>query len=177
MNLKKYLQFAKTTAVYPNIGNNWHYPLIGMVGELGELGNKLKKTIRDDNDIITEEKRNMCIDEMGDLAWYFVMLCYELKIDPDMVLENNISKLKERVKNNTVHDTGNRENEISKPALFLDTLKRLEGKERRPVTSTLLFRELIKTGRFTREEGKTYLKTFQREAVIYESKPGYYNKV
>lgn len=177
MNLKEYQKFCLTTAVYPNIGDNWHYPLIGMVGELGELGNKLKKTIRDDNNIITDEKRQMCIDEMGDLAWYFVMLCYELSIDPDLVLENNIDKLQERMKNNTIHDKKERAAQISRLALFMDVLKHLEGKERRPVTATLLYKEVVKTGQFTKQEAKEYLKKLQREAAIYESKPGYYNRV
>jgi len=106
MNLKEYQNFALSTAVYPDIGKNWHYPLIGLVGEIGELANKLKKSIRDDNDKITDKKREECIDELGDLQWYFVILCYELHIDPEFVLLNNISKLRNRKEKGTIHDTG-----------------------------------------------------------------------
>lgn len=130
MNLEDYLKFAKTTAVYPQIvclqnptedqikrcivagvdivNISWIYPLIGLLGEAGELANKLKKTIRDDNFLITMQKRKEIIDEGGDLEWYKAILLDECRIDPNYVLAYNIAKLKERQKKNTVHDPGNR---------------------------------------------------------------------
>lgn len=106
MNLSYYLKFAKSTALYPNIGKNWTYTLIGLGGEVGELMNIIKKISRDDNNIVTQEKRNKIIDELGDIIWYFVMLCDEFQIDPDVVLSYNIYKLRKRKKDNTIHDIG-----------------------------------------------------------------------
>lgn len=108
MDLKTYQDHALKTAVYPRIGFNWQYPLIGLGGELGELMNILKKTIRDDHNKITEIKKEKLKDELGDIFWYLVVLCWELKIDPDLVLELNIDKLEARKNNNTLHDTGDR---------------------------------------------------------------------
>lgn len=106
MLLSEYLVFALRTAVYPNLGKNWQYPTISLAGEVGELLNKLKKTLRDDNGLITNKKRDECLDELGDIAWYFVMLCYELHIDPDSILEINVKKLRKRMQDNTIHDNG-----------------------------------------------------------------------
>lgn len=108
MNLTEFLEFAKTTAVYHGIGNNWKYPLIGLGGEVGEVMNILKKSIRDDYDVITIERQEALVKELGDVVWYFVMLCFELGINPDHVLQKNVEKLKQRLKENTVHDRGNR---------------------------------------------------------------------
>jgi len=109
MNLIDYQKFCLSTAVYPNIGSNWKYCLIGLTGELGEIANKLKKVTRDDHDIITNEKREEVTDEIGDLFWYLMMLCYELKINPELVLLHNKSKLATRQAKNTIHDKGRNE--------------------------------------------------------------------
>jgi len=109
MELKDYSEFVKTTAVYPNIGQNWQYTLIGLTGELGELANILKKVMRDYNGIPTSDHYNKIIDELGDVFWYLTMLCYEFRIDPKLVLEGNVSKLVERKKTNTLHDIGRKE--------------------------------------------------------------------
>ncbi len=112
MDIGLYQILARKTAIYPNIGGNWQYPMIGLTGELGELANKLKKAIRDDNALITDKKRMECTDELGDLFWYLVMLCDELNIDPNYVLMNNLAKLEERRKSNSLHDNKNRKPEI-----------------------------------------------------------------
>lgn len=130
MMLKKYLEFCKTTAVYPKIvvlkhptvaqmkkckkigveliDMTWIYPLVGLVGEVGELSNKLKKVIRDGGFYITPEMKKILMDEKGDISWYDAMLDKELKIDPDKKIKFNIQKLKDRKKKKTIHDTGKR---------------------------------------------------------------------
>lgn len=108
MDLFNYLVFAQKTAVYPKIGYNWQYPLIGLTGELGELANILKKAIRDDGGIISQDRKEKCLDELGDIFWYLTMLCFELNINPNAVLDHNVEKLRKRLESNTVHDPGNR---------------------------------------------------------------------
>ena len=43
MTFNDYQQRAGTTAIYPNIGNNFIYPTLGLVGEAGEVAEKIKK--------------------------------------------------------------------------------------------------------------------------------------
>jgi replicative DNA helicase Mcm len=61
--------------------------------------------------------------------------------------------------------------------LFMDVMKSLEGDEKRPVEEKTFVKELVKTGKFTEEDARKYIKKLQRESAIYESKPGHYNRV
>ena len=72
---------------------NPYYPTLGLVGEAGELANKIKKVMRDDKGIIPNEKKLEFIKELGDVLWYVAALATELEIDLDEVAETNIKKL------------------------------------------------------------------------------------
>jgi len=102
MNIKEYQKAARSTAVYPNIGENLTYPTLGLIGEFGELSEKLKKAIRDDNYEITETKRNDIIKEAGDIFWYISAICSELKIE---LQYNNFDSLKFIIDNYGIYDS------------------------------------------------------------------------
>lgn len=106
MNFNEYQIEARKTAVYPNIGNNFIYPCLGLCGESGEVADKIKKVIRDENGIITEEKRMELVKEMGDVLWYLANLSMELDVELEFVAIRNIEKLKERQNNNKLHGSG-----------------------------------------------------------------------
>jgi replicative DNA helicase Mcm len=72
---------------------------------------------------------------------------------------------------------GRPHSEVSKMQLFMDVIKSLEGDEKRPVEEKTFVKELVKTGKFTEEDARKYIKKLQRESAIYESKPGHYNRV
>jgi len=72
---------------------------------------------------------------------------------------------------------GRPHSEVSKLQLFMDVLKSLEGDSKTPVEEKLFVKELIKTGKFTEEEARNFIRRMLREASIYESKPGHYNRV
>jgi hypothetical protein len=63
MNWQEYQEFCKTTAIYPREGKP--YPLLGLLGEIGEVCEKLKKQIRDKVDL-----REGIFKELGDCIWY-----------------------------------------------------------------------------------------------------------
>lgn len=44
----KYQKACKKTAIYPKIGKNFVYPVFGLVGEAGEVAEKIKIFFRDD---------------------------------------------------------------------------------------------------------------------------------
>ncbi len=106
MNFNEYQIEARKTAVYPNIENNFIYPCLGLCGESGEVAEKIKKIIRDENSIITEEKRMELVKEMGDVLWYLANLSMELDVELEFVAIRNIEKLKERQNNNKLHGSG-----------------------------------------------------------------------
>jgi len=72
---------------------------------------------------------------------------------------------------------GRPRSEVSKMQLFMDVLKSLEGENKMAVEERLFLKELVKSGKFTEDEARSYLKRMLREASIYESKPGHYNRV
>lgn len=72
---------------------------------------------------------------------------------------------------------GKPRSEVSKMQLFMDVLKGLEGDNKIPVEEKTFVRELEKTEKFSEEEARNYIRRMLREASIYESKPGHYNRV
>ncbi|MDD2909887.1 MAG: nucleoside triphosphate pyrophosphohydrolase family protein [Candidatus Pacebacteria bacterium] len=106
MNFNEYQQKARQTAIYPNKDNNFIYPTLGLVGEAGEVAEKIKKVIRDNNGIITQEKKEEIKKELGDVLWYIANLAHELNIDLEDIAEGNIEKLFSRMERNKVHGDG-----------------------------------------------------------------------
>ena len=77
-----------------------------MCGECGEVAEKIKKVIRDNNGIFDIDKTKDIKKELGDVLWYIANICNDLNIDFDNVAQNNISKINTRLQNNTLHGKG-----------------------------------------------------------------------
>ena len=106
MNFNEYQTEARKTAVYPNIGNNIYYPALGLCGESGEVAEKVKKILRDDNNIVTEDSKLKLEKELGDVLWYVSQLATELDLSIDEIATNNIRKLQSRKERNQIHGSG-----------------------------------------------------------------------
>lgn len=76
------------------------------LGEAGEVQGKIKKIIRDNGGIITEEAKYAIVAELGDTLWYMASMCHNLGIPFNQVAEYNINKLKGRHARGTVHGSG-----------------------------------------------------------------------
>jgi len=72
---------------------------------------------------------------------------------------------------------GKPRSEVSKMQLFMDILRGLEGDNKVPVEEKMFVRELEKSDKFTEDEARNYIRRMLREASIYESRPGHYNRV
>ena len=97
MDLKKYQELALRT-LNPEV-NSYKDKLIngtlGLAGESGEFAELVKKHLFHGHELDKEKARS----ELGDIMWYFSLLCHALGIDPESVLEKNILKLKARYPN------------------------------------------------------------------------------
>ena len=106
MDFKTYQKKARLTAQYPNLGSNNIYPTLGLVGEAGEVAEKVKKVIRDKNGIFDEESKRGIKKELGDVLWYLSNLCNEFDFSFEEVAMQNLEKLKLRAKNGTISGSG-----------------------------------------------------------------------
>ena len=96
MNFETYQINARKTAIYPSLGSNYVYPTLGLVGESGEVAEKVKKVIRDKNGIFDQETLIAIKKELGDVLWYISNLSSELNFSLEDIAEENLNKLKKR---------------------------------------------------------------------------------
>ena len=108
MDIDKYQLHARSTAIYPNIDKNWQYTLWGLGGEVGELINKGKKVIRDDQGILSEQRKIEMRDELGDILWYVAMAACELGITLNDLAMQNLEKLAKRRHTGTISGSGDK---------------------------------------------------------------------
>ncbi len=102
---EKYQLEAHKTAIYPK-DKALEYLTIGLAGEVGEFSNKVKKTIRDDQELLFED----AVGELGDILWYLSELSKYVapKIDNSLgyIAYRNIEKLKDRAKRSKIKGSG-----------------------------------------------------------------------
>lgn len=83
-----------------------HY--IGLAGEVGELGEKIKKSIRDRS--VLQQRDTAIAKEMGDIEWYLTRLESDFGYPKNEILRMNYDKLSTRLKKDKLHGEGdNRE--------------------------------------------------------------------
>ncbi len=106
MDFNTYQRQARLTAQYPNLGSNNIYPTLGLVGEAGEVAEKVKKVIRDKNGIFDEESKIGIKKELGDVLWYISNLCNEFNFELEEVALKNLEKLKLRAAKGKISGSG-----------------------------------------------------------------------
>lgn len=106
MNFEEYQKKSRVTAIYPNAGENFIYPTLGLAGEAGEVAEKIKKVIRDKNGVMDDETREMIKKELGDVLWYVSQIASELKLPLDDVAKTNIEKLASRLERGKIEGSG-----------------------------------------------------------------------
>ncbi len=106
MDLNTYQTAALQVAIYPNRGSNFVYPALGLVGEAGEVAEKLKKVIRDNEGVLTDPVRDAVAKELGDTLWYLAALAFEMDYDLNEIAQINIDKLNSRKERGVLSGSG-----------------------------------------------------------------------
>lgn len=106
MELSNYQSLSRATAVYPQAGANLLYPTLGLCGEAGEVAEKIKKMIRDDGGLLTDERRASLAKELGDVLWYLAQIATEAGLELDTIAEANIEKLSSRRRRGVLQGSG-----------------------------------------------------------------------
>ena len=78
MEINKYSEMARKTAIYPNLGDNYTYPLLGLIEESAEVDEKIMLGIN----------KEEIIKELGDVYWYLSSCSDELNLKLEDILNN-----------------------------------------------------------------------------------------
>lgn len=110
MELGEYQEKSAVTAIYPEALTGtrpaMNYAVLGLVGEAGELANKIKKIYRDDIDETTYQYRQDIMYELGDILWYIARVADEFGLELEDVGATNIRKLLARQRDGTLGGSG-----------------------------------------------------------------------
>lgn len=100
MTMNEYQKMAEKTAIYKS-AHQILYPALGLAGEAGEVANKVKKMLRDNN-----FDREGLAAEIGDVLWYIAALCRDLNLDMQDLALSNLEKLYGRKARGTLGGSG-----------------------------------------------------------------------
>ena len=106
MELNEYQHKSRETAFYPNLGHNPIYPTLGLVGEAGEVADKVKKVIRDNEGEFDKLSKEAIKHELGDVLWYIAQMSTELGFELDEIASSNLDKLSSRNKRGRLSGSG-----------------------------------------------------------------------
>jgi NTP pyrophosphatase (non-canonical NTP hydrolase) len=82
------------------------YGALGLNGESGEVAEKVKKIIRDQGGVLTEENKADIRKELGDALWYISLCAHAIGCSLDEIAKNNIEKLSSRKQRGVLSGSG-----------------------------------------------------------------------
>ena len=106
MELNDYQRESRKTALYPDVGSNVIYPTLGLVGEAGEVADKVKKILRDKKGVFDKDSKDQIKFELGDVLWYISQLSSELGYELEDVALANLQKLNSRKSRGKISGSG-----------------------------------------------------------------------
>lgn len=86
--------------------NDIIYPALGLAGETGEVLEKIKKIIRDDDGEMSPKKAEGIGAELGDVLWFVTAAAGAIKTRLSDVAEGNLTKLASRAARGVLKGSG-----------------------------------------------------------------------
>jgi NTP pyrophosphatase (non-canonical NTP hydrolase) len=105
MTMNDYQDKALTTNINPGV-HLFFDRMFGLVGEAGEMADKVKKWIRDDKAEWEKLDKDLMASELGDVLWYVATLADTLGFTLDEVAQRNVNKLADRSKRQKISGSG-----------------------------------------------------------------------
>jgi len=97
---------ASQTAIFPK-AQALEYLALGLTSEAGEVAGKVKKLIRDGEDMEGFELKKLAIaSEIGDVLWYCAMMAKEVGVPLNEIMKENLKKLHGRKERGTLQGSG-----------------------------------------------------------------------
>jgi len=104
MTLNEYQERAIKEAFYEK--DDVVYNALGITGEAGEIADHVKKMLRDDKGVLTDDRKEALKKELGDVLWYIANMARRLGLTLDEVAEANIQKIVDRKSRGVQHGSG-----------------------------------------------------------------------
>jgi NTP pyrophosphatase (non-canonical NTP hydrolase) len=109
----EYQDFVGKTAIFAD-NAGVAYTALGMIGEAGEVAEKVKKLIRKSrstsNDVLlvymTPEVKEDLVKECGDVLWYISAFLAEIGSDLQTAMDKNVDKLTSRQARGVLEGSG-----------------------------------------------------------------------
>ena len=106
MTAEFYEMKAGQTAIFPKT-QALEYLALGLTSEAGEVAGKVKKLIRDGEDVEGFELKKLAIaSEIGDVLWYCAMMAKEVGVPLNEIMKENLKKLHGRKERGTLQGSG-----------------------------------------------------------------------
>lgn len=105
MQMNDYQKLALRTARPKDAPNELMHLLLGLVGESGEIAEKVKKVIRDENSDFSKLDE-LFEKELGDVLWHIAVLADYFDIPLENIAQQNIDKLASRLERGVIGGSG-----------------------------------------------------------------------
>lgn len=105
MQLNDYQQYALRTARSKDAPNELMHLLLGLIGESGEIAEKVKKIIRDEASDFSKLDE-LFEKELGDVLWHIAVLADYFDIPLEKIAQQNIDKLASRQARGVIGGSG-----------------------------------------------------------------------
>src|SRR5918996_3497574 len=106
VNMNDYQQAALRTAAPKDKYNELFHLLLGLVGETGEIAEKAKKIVRDNDSDFSQWEVEDLKKELGDTLWYVAVIADYFDVPLEDVAQLNIAKLADRQKREAIRGSG-----------------------------------------------------------------------
>ena len=108
MECDDYQRAALRTARAKDAPGEFMHLVLGLVGEAGEIAEKVKKLVRDQNSDLAQLDLDDMASELGDVLWYVAVLANFLDLSLDDVAQRNVDKLADRRRRAVLGGSGDR---------------------------------------------------------------------
>lgn len=106
VELDDYQEQALNTDVYPDDKFNIGYKALGLVGEAGEVADKIKKIYRDKDGNFNVTDEVEIAKELGDCLWYISCIAAAIGFELSGIAKLNVDKLSKRKTEGKLHGSG-----------------------------------------------------------------------
>lgn len=107
MTLNDYqTQAAQTALMQDDDERLLIYAALGLTGEAGEVADKVKKILRDNDGDFSQLDKTEISKELGDVLWYVAIFAKSMGITLDDVAAKNIEKLASRKSRGVLQGSG-----------------------------------------------------------------------